>query len=373
MDLSYSDEQRLLRESADGLLSARAQRAGGADLWSEMAELGWLALPLPEEYDGLGQGAVDVAILTECFGRHRVRAPYAPAIVVCGGLLAALGDPAQKAALLTPLAQGRVRLALAHAEEGARHCLAHVAARAERTKEGWRLTGRKIAALGGDVADRLIVSARIDGETRDARGVGLFLVDPAGPGVTVEPFATVDGGGAARVTLTQAEVGGDALLGGSSDASPALEAMWDRAIAAWCSELVGLMEAATAATIEYTKIRVQFGKPLAANQALRHRMADMSILCEEARSMALRAALHAESADFATRARAVSGAWAKISKAARFVAEQAIQLHGGMGVTDELQIGGFLKRVVALDAIIGGPDHHMRRHAALSDRNRRAA
>lgn len=133
------------------------------------------------------------------------------------------------------------------------------------------------------------------------------------------------------------------------------------------------MEAATAATIDYTKIRVQFGRPLAANQALRHRMADMSIQCEEARSMALRAALHADQSDSALRGRAISGAWAKISKAARFVAEQAIQLHGGMGVTDELQIGGYLKRVVALDALVGGADHHLRRHAALSGRVSRAA
>jgi alkylation response protein AidB-like acyl-CoA dehydrogenase len=191
--------------------------------------------------------------------------------------------------------------------------------------------------------------------------------------LTVEVYPTLDGASAARVTLDNAQVGAEALLGGDENALPHLERAFDQAIAAWCSELVGVMESATKATIEYTKIRVQFGKPLAANQTLRHRMADMSIECEEARSMALRAALHATNEDPIARARAVSGAWAKVSRAARFVAEQAVQLHGGMGVTDELQIGSYLKRVVALDAIIGTPDHHLRRHAALSDRSSHAA
>lgn len=365
MDLSYSDEQRLLKESADGVLAARGQQSAG-ELWATMAELGWLALPIPERHGGLAQGTVDVAILAESFGRHLVPTPYVACVALSGGLVAALGTEKQMSGLLPPLAAGERRLALAHAEDGARHDLRHVVTRATRDGAGWRLSGRKVAVLGGGEATTLIVSARIAGATRDTTGIGLFLVQGEQSGVTVEPYPTLDGAAAARVAIDDVMLPADALLGASDNAFPELERAFDRASAAWCGELVGLMEAATAATIEYTKIRVQFGRPLAANQVLRHRMADMSTLCEEARSMALRAALHADSDDAIGRARAVSGAWAKVSRAARYVTEQAIQLHGGMGVTNELNVGGFLKRVVALDAIVGGADYHLRRHAALS-------
>jgi alkylation response protein AidB-like acyl-CoA dehydrogenase len=371
MDLSYTDEQRLLQESANNLLAARAAKAGAQDLWSEIAGLGWLGLPLPEADGGLGQSTVDVAIVAEAMGRHLVSAPFVSNVVLCGGLVAALGSESQRA-LLPALADGKLRLALAHAEEGARYDLRHVATKAMRESDGWTLHGRKLAVLAGGDADKFLVSGRIAGTTRDAQRVGLFLIDRNAAGVSVEAYATVDGGSAARVTLDNAKVGADARLGGD-DALAHIEHAYDRAIAAWASELVGLMEAATAATIEYTKIRVQFGKPLAVNQVLRHRMADMSIACEEARSMALRAAIYADHEDGTQRARAVAGAWAKVSRAARFVAEQAVQLHGGMGVTNELQIGGYLKRVLALDAIVGGPDHHLRRHAALSVRGAHAA
>lgn len=218
MDLSYSDEQRLLKESADGLLSARAQKPGAADLWKEMADLGWLAMPLPEEHEGLGQGPVDVAILTESFGRWQAVTPYVPAVVVCGGIVAALGDEQQKKAILPALAQGASKLALAHAEDGARHTLSHVATKAARAGDGWRLDGHKIAVLAGDAADRLIVSARIDGDARDERGIGLFVIDRATAGLTIEPYATVDGAAAARATLADVTLGADALLGGTSDA-----------------------------------------------------------------------------------------------------------------------------------------------------------
>jgi len=364
MDLSYSDEQRLLGESANNLLAARAQKPGATELWKEMADMGWLALPLPESDGGLGQTLVDVGIVTEAMGRHRARSNYVAGVVLAGGLAAALGSDMQRAALLPGLADGSLRLALAHAEEGARYNLAHVAVAANKRGAAWVLDGRKIAVLGGDVADRFIVSARVSGTARDPSGIALFVVARDAKGMAVDGHATVDGAGAARLTLSGVEVGADAIL--SDNALAAIEHAYDRATAAFCSELVGLMEAATKATIEYTKIRIQFGKPLAANQTLRHRMADMSIACEEARSMALRAALHADDEDARARGRAIAGAWAKVSRAARFVAEQSIQLHGGMGVTNELEIGGYLKRVVALDAIIGGPDLHLRRHAALS-------
>ena len=189
----------------------------------------------------------------------------------------------------------------------------------------------------------------------------------------IEPYATVDGGSAAFVMLDNVKVGDGALLGNNEDALPLLQAGFDRAIAASCAEMVGIIEVLNAATIDYTKTRVQFGQPLAANQVIRHRIADMSIVCEEARSMALRAALFADNPNPSVRARALASARSKVSQAARFVAEQAVQLHGGMGVTDELNIGAYLKRVLAIDAMFGSAEHHLRRHAALSGRSPQAA
>ena len=373
MDLTYSDEQRMFADSANEVLTKRALKTDPHSLWSDMAELGWLALPIPEAYGGFGQGAVDVGILSERFGRHLVVTPYVQALVLCARLVASLGTDAQKAALLPGLANGTLKLALAHTERGARHTLQHVTLSASADGIGWRLSGEKMAAIGADQADRILVSARVSGHSRDATGIAVFVIEPGQSGLRIDRYDTVDGATAARLTLTDVHLPASARLGATdakADAAfPALEHAFDAAIAAWCAELLGLMESATAATIDYTKVRVQFGKPLAANQVLRHRMADMSVHCEVARSMALRASLHVDHADVSVRARAVSGAWAKVIRAARSVTEEAIQMHGGMGVTDELNVGLFLKRVLALEALVGGADHHLRRHAAHSARS----
>jgi alkylation response protein AidB-like acyl-CoA dehydrogenase len=299
--------------------------------------------------------------------------PYVQALVLCGRLIESLGTDAQKAALLPGLANGRLKLALAHTERGARHTLQHVTLSAGADGSGWRLSGEKMAAIGADQADRILVSARVSGHSRDVTGIAVFVIEPGQAGLRIDRYDTVDGATAARLTLTDVHLPDSARLDATDDEADAaflaLEHAFDAAIAAWCAELLGLMESATAATIEYTKVRVQFGKPLAANQVLRHRMADMSVHCEVARSMALRAALHVDHADVSVRARAVSGAWAKVIRAARSVTEEAIQMHGGMGVTDELNVGLFLKRVLALEALVGGAEHHLRRHAAHSARS----
>jgi alkylation response protein AidB-like acyl-CoA dehydrogenase len=373
MDLAYSDEQRMFADSANEVLTKRALKTDPHSLWSDMAELGWLALPIPEAWGGFGQGAVYVGILSERFGRHLVVTPYVQALVLCGRLIESLGTDSQKAALLPGLANGRLKLALAHTERGARHTLQHVTLSAGADGSGWRLSGEKMAAIGADQADRILVSARVSGHSRDVTGIAVFVIEPGQAGLRIDRYDTVDGATAARLTLTDVHLPDSARLDATDDEADAaflaLEHAFDAAIAAWCAELLGLMESATAATIDYTKVRVQFGKPLAANQVLRHRMADMSVHCEVARSMALRAALHVDHADVSVRARAVSGAWAKVIRAARSVTEEAIQMHGGMGVTDELNVGLFLKRVLALEALVGGAEHHLRRHAAHSARS----
>jgi alkylation response protein AidB-like acyl-CoA dehydrogenase len=377
MDLTLSDEQRMLRESAERFVSetytAEHRRRMGneplgfsSDLWKQFAELGWLALPIAEEHGGLGGGAVEIGILMEAFGRGLVSEPYLSTVVIGAGLIAARGSEAQKQALLPKVADGSLYLAFAHSERAARFDLAEVATTAWKTAEGWRLDGRKTAVLDGNAAGRIIVSAQI----ADDNGVGelgLFLVPAEAAGLTKRDFPRLGGGRACSLDLRGVHLGADALLGDGSDALPVIEAVVDRAMAALGAEAVGIMQTLLDQTLEYTKIRKQFGRPLSANQVIRHRLADMAMNCDEARSMALRAALMVD-AEPVARGRAASGAKAKIGKCARFVAEQSVQLHGAMGVTEELDIGSYFKRLLAFDTLFGGSAHHYRRHAALGGR-----
>jgi len=382
MDLTPTEEQRLLRESAGRFVRAqynadarrkRAEAGEGfsAATWREFADLGWLALPLPEAHGGLGGGAVEVGMLMEAFGEGLVDSPYVSTVILGAGAIAAAGSPAQQADLLPKVAEGALRIAFAHSERQARYNLADVATHAVRDADGWVLDGAKTAVLDADEADLLIVSARIHGNRADAKGIGLFIVPRDAEGVTLTTDLRLGGGKVSQARLAGVRLGAGALLGGLEDALPVIEAVSDHATAALCAEAVGMMQTLVETTAAYIKTREQFGKPLSVNQALRHRMADMAVAVEEARSLALRAALFAD-AEPAARARAVSGAKAKIGRGARFVAEQAVQLHGGMGVTEELEIGAFLKRVVFFDAMFGGVDHHLKRHAALSAAGRAA-
>ena len=369
MDLTPSDEQRLLRESADRFINetytAKLRDKNAAEplgfspaIWRQFAELGWLAIPIDEAYGGIGGGAIEVGILMEAFGRGLVSEPYLATVVLGAGLVAAAGSEAQKQALLPKVADGTLHLALAHAERAARFDLTRVDTTAKRDGDGWLLNGAKVAVLDGNAAQQLIVSAR-----RDDGGVGLFLVKPDAAGVTLQDYPRLGGGQGCSLTLTDVRVAaGDQL--GDGDAMPAIEAAVDRALAALAAEAVGMMQVLVDTTLAYTKMRKQFGRPLAANQVIRHRLTDMSVATDESRSLALRAALMAD-ADAATRGRAASGAKARIGKSARFVAEQAVQLHGAMGVTEELEIGAYFKRLLAFETLFGGSAHHYRRYGAL--------
>ncbi|MEO8319318.1 MAG: acyl-CoA dehydrogenase, partial [Bradyrhizobium sp.] len=362
MDLTLSDEQRMLRESADRFVtdtynadhrkrSANDPLGFSAGIWKQFADLGWLALPITEDHGGLGGGAVEIGILMEAFGRGLVSEPYLSTVVIGASLIAACGSEAQKQALLALIADGSLYLAFAHSERQARFDLADVKTTAKKTLNGWRLDGHKTAVLDGNAAVQIIVSARVD----DGR-LCLFLVPHGTPGLTSRDFPRLGGGRACNLDLRDVRVPADALLGDGSDALPAIEAVVDRAMAALGAEAVGIMQTLLDQTLEYTKIRKQFGKPLSANQVIRHRLADMAMQCDEARSMALRAALMAD-AEPVVRARAASGAKAKIGKCARYVAEQSVQLHGGMGVTEELDIGSYFKRLLAFDTLFGGSAH----------------
>ena len=373
MDLTLSDEQRMLRESADRFVtetydadhrkrSANDPLGFSAGIWKQFADLGWLALPISEEHGGLGGGAIEIGILMEAFGRGLVSEPYLSTVVIGAALISECGSEAQKQALLPQIADGSLFLAFAHSERQARFDLADVRTTAKKTPDGWRLDGHKTAVLDGNAAGQIIVSARVD----DGR-LGLFLVPHGASGLTSRDFPRLGGGRACNLDLRDVRVPTDARLGDGSDALPAIEAVVDRAMAALGAEAVGIMQTLLDQTLEYTKIRKQFGKPLSANQVIRHRLADMAMQCDEARSMALRAALMAD-AEPVARGRAASGAKAKIGKCARYVAEQSVQLHGAMGVTEELDIGSYFKRLLAFDTLFGGSAHHYRRYAALGGR-----
>jgi hypothetical protein len=378
MDLALSDEQRLLRESVDRFITetydADHRRRTASDplgfsreIWKQFAELGWLALPIAEAYGGLGGGAIETGLLMEAFGRGLVTEPYLSTVVIGASLIAQCGSEAQKQAILPKVADGSLLLAFAHSERAARFDLARVDTSAKRTPDGWRLDGHKTAVLDGHAADQIIVSARV---ARDGGAPGplcLFLVPAGTAGLGLKDYPRLGGGRACNLDLADVRLAADALLGETGDALPAIEAAVDRAMAALGSEAVGIMQTLLDTTLAYTKMRQQFGRPLSANQVIRHRLADMAMQTDEARSMALRAALMVDD-EPSLRSRAASGAKAKIGKCARFVAEQAVQLHGAMGVTEELDIGAYFKRLLAFDTMFGGSAYHYRRHAALGGR-----
>jgi alkylation response protein AidB-like acyl-CoA dehydrogenase len=378
MDLTLSDEQRLLRESVDRFIAetydADHRRRVAADplgfspeIWKKFADLGWLALPIDEAYGGLGGGAIETGILMEAFGRGLVSEPYLSTVVIGAALIAECGSEEQKQALLPKVADGSLRLAFAHSERAARYDLAEVNTVARRAPDGWRLDGHKIAVLDGSAADDIIVSARLADDDGAPGRLCLFLVPSGAKGLGLRDYSRLGGGRACNLDLAGVPLAADAQLGDGSYALSKIESVVDRALAALSAEAVGIMQIMLDMTLDYTKIRQQFGRPLAANQVIRHRLADMAMQCDEARSMALRAALMAD-AEPVARGRAASGAKAKIGKCARFVAEQAVQLHGAMGVTEELDIGSYFKRLLAFDTLFGGSAHHYRRHAALGGR-----
>lgn len=364
MNLTYSEEQIMLKESVERFVAdAYVGRDKAPDfdpaIWKRFADLGWLSLLAPETAGGLGAGAVESGIVMEAFGRGLVSEPFMTSVVLCGDLIASLGSPAQQQDLLGRLGAGRLKLGFAH-EESRRFAALPVACKATRAGEGWRLDGAKTFALDAAEADILLVVARVAGDAASREGLGVFLAPRDAAGLRIDAFARLGGGSAARLALEGVELPAGARLGG--EAADALDRAHDKATAALSCEALGVMQAVLEKTVEYAKTRVQFDRPLAANQVVRHRLADMAIACEEARSLSLRACLLAD-ADAATRMRAVSGAKAKIGRHARFVAEQAVQLHGGMGVTEELDIGRYLKRVVAYEALFGDSAFHLARRA----------
>lgn len=365
MNLQLTSEQQMLRESAVRWVAERGRPAHGVapaepvSRWREMADMGWLGITLPEAQGGLGQGAAEACVLAEALGAGPVAEPFIPVTLLAGGLLAAGGSDAQRTRWLPAIAAGEAVVVTATIERGSANDIGGTTTRARRDGAGWVIDGEKRLVPSGQLAQAWLVAARTDDGA-----IAFFVVERGAAGVTARAFETVDGAGACALSLAGVRVGDDARLPGAT--LDVFGQVNDLAIVAACAESVGAMDALVRITVDYTKQRQQFGKPLSANQVLRHRMADMSVLADEARSATLGAVLALQQdGDPQARARAVAGARAKVGLAARKVAEEAVQLHGGMGVTQELTVGTWLRRQMALDAMFGPAEWHLRRHAAM--------
>ncbi|WP_439547687.1 acyl-CoA dehydrogenase family protein [Falsiroseomonas sp.] len=372
MDFDLTDEQRMLSESVNRLVTDaygdfehrkgyRAAPRGFADAnWQALAEMGLLGLPFDEADGGFGGGPVETMIVMEAFGRGLVLEPFLATVVLAGGLLRRAGNEAQRAAILPSVVEGSMVLAFAHQERQARHDLHDVATTARRDGAEWVLDGAKGVVLAGDSADRIIVSARTAGARRDREGISLFLLDPATPGVTRRGYATQDGLRAAELVLEGARVPADAMLGHEGQALPLIELVVDEANAALCAEALGAMDVLRDLTVDYLKQRQQFGQAIGNFQALQHRAADMLVATEQARSMAMYAAMMVQSGDAAARRTALSAAKALVAKLADQLGKDAIQLHGGIAMTEEYKAGHYFRRLTMLGTIFGDVDHHLR-------------
>lgn len=330
------------------------------EAWATLAELGMTALPVPEQQGGFDGGAVDLFVVMRELGRGLVVEPYFATVL--GAHFIKLGG--KHADLLEQVATGELKLACALGERQSRHELRDIATRAEATGEGWRLTGEKKAVIHGAEANVLVVSARSSGEQCEEAGISLFAVPLDTPGVQVTGYRTLDGLRAADVRFDAVEVPAAGLLGEAGAGWGILEAGADYGAGLLCAEALGAMEALFDATLDYLKTRQQFGVPIGKFQALQHRMADMYIHLEQARSMALLAAVKLDGDDAAERRRAVSAAKYRVGQAARFIGQQAVQLHGGMGVTDELAAAHYFKRLSMIELTLGDRDHHLARFIA---------
>src|SRR5712672_4014002 len=372
MDFDLSEEQRLLKESVDGLLSSSydfeqrkkymAEKGGWSkSVWNKLAEQGLLGLPFSEDDGGFGAGAVETMIVMEALGKALLLEPYLATVVLGGGLLRRGGSPEQKAAHIPGIIDGSKSFAFAQLEKNSRYDLQDVSATAKKKVAGWVIDGEKFVVLNGETADTLIVTARSRGGQRDIGGIGVFLVPGDAKGIAKKSYPTQDGLHAADISFTGVEVGADAAIGDPDSALPLIERVVDDARTALCAEAVGIMDESLKTTVEYLKTRTQFGVPIGTFQTLQHRAADMFVAVEQARSMSMFATMASDFEEPNERATAVSAAKVQIGKSLKFVGQQSIQLHGGIGMTMEAKIGHYFKRLTMIENTFGDTDYHLRR------------
>ncbi len=370
---AFTDEQRLLKESLErfrqqdyafekrkGLLA----KLGAKDdpVWTQFAELGWLAATLPEQYGGLGGTHADLALLMEQFGRGLVTSPFVLTVVVGATALRLAGSEAQKSEILPAIAEGRTKLALAYLEAPGQLDPSIVATRARTHGDDFIISGHKIAALYANVADHLLVGARMFGQPGDHQGISLFVVPANAKGLAIDAYRTHDDGWAADLHFDQVHVPAGALIGSAGSALSTIEGALDAGVAALCAEAVGAMWSLHDMTLDYIKMRKQFGAAIGSFQAIQHRMVNMYMKCQLAQSMALAGMAALDASDAAVRRRAVSAAKVQVGRAARHVGEDAIQLHGGIAMTDEYAAGHYFKRLTMIRLMFGDEEYHLRRY-----------
>ncbi|WP_163649276.1 acyl-CoA dehydrogenase family protein [Modicisalibacter sp. 'Wilcox'] len=376
MDFSLSDEQQMLQDMLARLVREhyplehrdqvqRSEPGFSEAFQGQLAELGVLAVPIDETHGGMGGSGVDHLVVMQELGRGLCLEPFLESQLLGGGLVQALGSDAQREALLPALTAGELRLAVATEEPRTHYCAAWTETRAERVTDGWRLTGRKSVVIGGQAAHRLLVVARTAGGAGECDGLSLFVVDSDAPGVQRRAYPTMAGPWACDLTLEGVTLADDALLGDAGEAFEALDYHQGRAMAAQCAEAVGSMQQACDLTLEYLKTRQQFGKPIGRFQVLQHRMVDMTTELELATSMAILAACVADEPASLERSRQLIAAQHVVKRAARYIAEQAIQLHGGIGMTWEYSLAHHARHLVMLGHRFGDDDRHLKAYADL--------
>jgi pimeloyl-CoA dehydrogenase small subunit len=371
MDFDPSDDQRLLLESVSRMLADNygfaqrktylVQKEGYSPaMWSKFAELGLLGLPFAEEYGGFGGGAQEIMLVMQAFGRVLVLEPFLSTVVLCGTAIQTAGSDAQKKALLPAIAEGSLKLAFAHGERQARYDLTDVVTTAKQSGGGWVLDGSKTVVSHGEAADRLIVSARTSGDRYDEDGITLFLVDSTAQGVARRGYATRDETRAADVSLSNAP---SEVLGEVGKGLAIIERIVEAGIAATAAETVGAMEAMNEMTLEYSKTRVQFGQPIGSYQVVQHRLSDMFMAQEQGRSMAMLATMSVDNDDVAERRHDFALAKVGVGQAGRYVSQSAVQMHGGIGMTEEYAVGHYFRRCMVIERLFGDPAYYLQRLA----------
>lgn len=375
MNFSLSAEQQMLQDSISKFVQkdydfdsrmalVKSELGYSKDHWKLFAELGWLMVPFSENDGGLGGSAADLMVVMEELGKGIVIEPFLATTVLAGGAIAKAGSEAQKQTLLGGIMEGNLQLALAINEPTSRYELANVVTTAEKNNQGYVLNGHKAVVLNAAAADKVIIAARTSGQTCNDVGISLFIVDAQSEGVAIQAYRTQDGGRAGEVRLENVLVSTDQLLGREGEALAVIESVVDRATLAVCSEAVGAMEVIIAKTVEYTKTRVQFGVPIAKFQALQHRMADMFIEQQQAKSIVLMAAMKLDQGSDDA-AKSIAAMKSLVGRASRKVGQEAIQIHGGIGVTDELDVGHYFKRMTMIELLFGNSDYQTQRFSAL--------
>ena len=375
MDFTFNEEQSLIQDQVDQFVQkeydwetrqalSNSDLGFGEDNWKKFADLGWLGICVSEDSGGFGGSSIESMLIMEAFGKGLVVEPFLETVIMSGGLIDDHGSDEQKSSVLEPAISGEMHLALAYAEPQSRFNLSDVVTEAKSDGDSFILNGYKSVVMNGPSADKIIISARTSGAQLDESGISLFIVDANSDGLNKTNYKTVDGRRASDLTLENVSVSKSSLIGDQDKGFAILDSTIDKAILAISAEAVGAMEVLYKTTVEYTKTREQFGTAIGKFQVLQHRMVDMFMEYEQCKSLLYMATMkHEEGAEDAKKA--ISGLKYQVGKAGKFIGQQAVQLHGGMGVTDELNVGHYFKRLTTVGTIFGNTDYHLKKYTSL--------